>query len=535
MVLIKASRAARTAASNQNARVPLRGLVRIRAMPVVPFFADDVDLAAYVDLRAACLRHGFLPAFRHELLLDVALIPPGSDATVAAIRRLTHQEVRHFRISEADFDRAVTALEERLPSGEGSEAADGEEARMPRCPEAWDCQRRGAREVIADLVRFAHGSGASDLLLDEQEDWMEVAIKVDGRKEILPPVEKRAAAALFKACKEMAGISTQAVNTWQSGAASFPLDESRRVDLRVEITPTVHGQSLVARLQDRALQLNRMRRLPFADPDQRRTAEACLAQSQGLILATGPTGQGKTTTLYACLGHLDRSALNIRTLEDPVEFVVPWITQIPVGSGTGRSFGEGLKSLLRQAPHVILMGEIRDAQVAQTCLEAVDTGHLIFATLHTRDAVGTLSRLLDLGATGRQISHALLLAIGQRLVRRLCPHCRRPGPTTPAQARQFERHGLPVPSQLWIPGSCPRCGERGERGVAPVFELFHPAIDPELTEGIGRATRESFDERALHARWVAAGGSCLAREGLRLAASGQMAHAEVARLLLSPV
>jgi type II secretory ATPase GspE/PulE/Tfp pilus assembly ATPase PilB-like protein len=497
-------------------------------MPSVPFLAEDVDVAAYLDLRAACLRHGFLPAFRHGLLLDVAMVAPTDGAALAAIRRATHQEVRAFAVSEQDFDRAVAALEERLAAGGPADPAPArDDLAMPRCPETWDGHRRSAREVIADMVSFAHRSGASDLLLDEQEEWMDVAIKVDGRKEILAPIEKTAAASLLKAFKELAGLSTQTVNTWQSGAASFPIDEGRRADLRIEITPTVHGQSLVARLQDRALQLKRMRHLPFTDPGQRRLAEACLAQSQGLIVATGPTGQGKTSTLYSCLGHLDRSVLNIRTLEDPVEFVVPWITQIPVGSGTGRNFGEGLKSLLRQAPHVILMGEIRDPLAAQTCLEAVDTGHLIFATLHTRDAIGAISRLLDLGATGRQISTALLLAIGQRLVRRLCPHCRRAERPTPAQQRHFERHGLPVPAALWVPGSCPRCGERGERGVTPVFEMFHPVVHAELTERIGQASRESFDERTLRGRWLELGGSCLVREALRLAAAGEITHGEV--------
>jgi type II secretory ATPase GspE/PulE/Tfp pilus assembly ATPase PilB-like protein len=462
------------------------------------------------------------------LLLDVALIAPAKEGMLAAIRRLTHQEVRGFGVSEGDFDRALAVLEEGAAADAAAEPArpvDGTE--IPRCPETWDTQRHSPREIIGDMVRFAHASGASDLLLDEQEEWMEVAVKIDGQKEILPPIEKMVAAALLKAFKEIAGISTQMVNTWQSGAASFPVAGNRRADLRIEITPTVHGQSLVARLQDRAVQLDRMRRLPFSDPGQLRLAEACLAQTQGLIVATGPTGHGKTTTLYSCLGHLDRSVLNIRTLEDPVEFIVPWITQIPVGSGTGRSFGEGLKSLLRQAPHVILMGEIRDRLVAETCLEAVETGHLIFATLHTRDAIGAISRLLDLGVTGRQVSTALLLSIGQRLVRRLCPHCRRPGKPTSAQARHFEQHRLAVPEILWLPGSCPRCGGLGERGVIPLFELFHPAVHEDLTEQIGRANRESFDERVLRGRWLELGGSPLVREGLRLAAGGHIAHAEV--------
>lgn len=501
--------------------------------PCVPFSAEDADPAAYRELREACLRHGVLPAFRHGLLLDVAMVNPGDEVAVAAFRRLTHQEVRRFRIPESDFDRAVAGLEgldepvipaERGPAGDGG---------APR-PEAWDFHSHSAREVAGELVRFAFAAGASDILLDEQESWMDVSVKLAGRKEMLPPVEKRAAAALLRAFKEIAGLSTQATPFPQSGAACLPAGGGRSADLRIEVTPCVHGESLVARIQDRTLQLERMRRLPFVHPWQSATALACLRQSQGLIVATGPTGSGKTTTLYACLGQLDRSTLNIRTLEDPVEFVVPGITQIPVGAGPGQGFEPGLRSLLRQAPDVILLGEIRDRAAAQTCIDAVDTGHLILATLHTRDAPGAVARLLDLGLGGRSVASALLLSIGQRLVRRLCPACRRPEAPTGMQARHFEQYRLPVPPVLQHPGGCARCGGCGERGVAPVFEFFHPAGCDALAGMIGGADLRSHDERALRARWVESGGSPLVREALLLVAAGEISHAEALRLERNP-
>ena len=497
--------------------------------PRVPFSADDVDAAAYEDLREACLRIGFLPSFRRGILLDVAIVAPEDRAAVAAIRHATHQEVRCFGVDRLDFDRAVNALESaRRP--DPTHSNDGEYLTPP---EAWDTVTKTAREIAFDLVRFAFASGASDLLLDDQENWMEVAVKLAGRKEILPPIDKGFAPGLFRALKEIAGLSTHTSTVWQSGFASVRIS-NRRADLRIEITPTVHGESLVARIQDRDLQLNRMRQLPFTDPLQLRIARTCLMQRQGLVVATGPTGHGKTTTLYSCLGQLDRSALNIRTLEDPVEFTIPWITQIPVGAGTGRSFSEGLKSLLRQAPHVILIGEIRDHAVAQTCIEAVDTGHLILATLHTRDAVGAVARLLDLGVTGRQISGALSLVIGQRLVRTLCPECRRPISPDRPQSRHFEAYALPVPAVLHVPGGCPACGHRGERGLAPIFEFLHVAGCAELEQEIAGASRDRFNEHAFRARWLALGGSPLVREGLRLAADGQVAHGEILKYERSP-
>ena len=501
--------------------------------PRVPFEAEDVDVLAYEALRPACLRYGFLPSLSHGILLDAAMIAPWDEAAVSAIRHSTHQEVRRFAISEADFDRALSRLEAEVRNVPATNSSAGNQDIIRR-PETWDFFGKSAREIAAEMVRFAFEVGASDILLDEQEGWMDVAVKLGGQKEILPPVEKDRAATLLRVFKEIAGLSTNTINTWQSGAASFPVGGGRRADLRIEITPSLHGESLVARVQDRELQLSRMRALPFTDPAQLRIAQACLKQAQGLIIATGPTGHGKTTTLYSCLGQLDRSALNIRTLEDPVEFAVPWITQIPVGAGTGRSFGEGLKSLLRQAPHVILMGEIRDHAVAQTCVEAVDTGHLIFATLHTRDAIGVVARLLDLGLTGRQIATSLLLVISQRLVRRLCPHCLRPVAPTPIEARHFAQYDLPVPETLHQPGGCPRCGQQGELGVAPVFEFLYPPADDDLADVIGRASRETFNEQEFRSQWSRAGGSSLVREGLLLAARGTIAHREVLRFERNP-
>jgi type II secretory ATPase GspE/PulE/Tfp pilus assembly ATPase PilB-like protein len=491
----------------------------------VPFAVDGVDRAAYAVLRETCLRHGLLPAFSHGIVLDLAMVAPDDAAAVAEVRRLTHQEVRCFGIAEEDFDRAVSVLEPCAASVPG--AADPAPSVPPGCPQSWDLHRRTPREVAAEMVRYAFLSGASDLLLDEQAAWMDVAIKRDGRKEIIPPVDKALAPGLLKAFKEMCGLSTQTVTAAQSGAASLAVAPGARAELRVEVTPTVHGESLVARVQDRERQLRRMRRLPFTAPEHLRIASACLRQPQGLLLVTGPTGHGKTTTLYACLGQLDPAVLNIRTLEDPVEFTVPWITQIPVGEGTGRGFSAGLKSLLRQAPHVILLGEIREAGAAATCVEAVETGHLILATLHTRDAVGVVARLLDLGLTGRQLAAALRLAVGQRLVRRLCPHCRRLAPPSPGQRRHFEHHRLPVPPALGLPGGCNQCAHRGESGLAPVFEFFAPGESPAVEEALALAERSSYSERALRQRWIEGGGSPLVREGLRLVAAGEVAYAEV--------
>jgi len=497
----------------------------------LPLTSEAVEPVIFARLRAACEAHRFLPIFAHGLLLQVAMPDPQDEAALSAIRRVTHQEVRPFGITQDSFERVLTELTAFGGSLQGFRQSPAPVSALASAPpHTWFVPNQSARDSAAALVQYAFAAGASDLLLDDQDHWLDVAIKRSGRKEMLPPIERERSPALFRAFKEIASLSTHTVLGWQTGAARFAVAPGRWADLRIEITPTVHGESLVARLQDRERQIERMRSLPFRDPEQAEEVRGCLQQSQGLIIATGPTGQGKTTTLYSCLGQLDPSVLNIRTLEDPVEFTIPWITQIPVGAGTGRDFAGGLKSLLRQAPHVILLGELRDRPAAQTCLEAVETGHLLFATLHTRDAVGVVARLLDLGITGRQIAAGLQLAIGQRLLRRLCPHCRRAVAPSALAVRHYEAHGLPAPAELFVAKGCARCQLRGEIGQSPVFELFRPRGNEMLEELVASASPERFSERALRRAWLDSGGVPLARAALRLAAAGEIDYAEAVAL-----
>lgn len=493
----------------------------------LPLPPEAIDRRAWEQLKDAAGRLRFLPTFCDGLLLQVAMPHPVDESAVAALRGVTHQEVRPFGVEAKAFATAWAAVCASSPSAQ----MDVEAAEPEPTLHAWRHAHGPGRALAFEIIAHAHRCGASDILLDDQQEWHDVAMRRFGAKEVLPPVARDVGAALLRACKEMAGLSTSTVLCAQSGAARVAVPAGRRVELRIEVTPTVHGESLVARLQDASRQHDRMQRLPFTDAAQAAEVSACLAQSQGLIVATGPTGHGKTTTLYACLGQLDRSRLNIRTLEDPVEFTVPWITQIPVGAGTGRDFASGLKSLLRQAPHVILLGELRDRAAAQTCMEAVDTGHLLLATLHTRDAVGVVSRLLDLGLTGRQIAAGLRLAIGQRLLPRLCGRCRRPVALTAADRSAFAAWELPAPAQVFEPGGCPVCGARGEDGAIPVFELFRPGRDEAIEGVIAAADVAHFSERDLRRRWRAAGGTPLARSALELVARGDVSMSHV-RLLL---
>jgi type IV pilus assembly protein PilB len=488
----------------------------------VPLSGDDIDFAAFESCRELCLQFQFLPTYSDGLLMQIGMVDPANEKAYIELRNFTHQEIRAFGIRDDDFEKALAML---LAKPSQAKAVI-QESSFER-PKFWS-HFSVSRELVLEIVTTAFRLGASDIFIDQQESWTDIAMTIASQKEILPPLSKENGTAVLKAFKEMSGITTQQYSTWLSGFAQCAVDQSR-AELRVEITPTLHGESLVARIQNRSLQLERMRVLPFSNQDQTRSVLACLAQRQGLILATGPTGHGKTTTLYACLGQLDRGKLNIRTLEDPVEFSVPWITQIPVGSGTTRSYTDGLKSLLRQAPHVILMGEIRDNEVAQTCAEAVDTGHLILATLHTRDAIGVVSRLMDLGLTSNAIATSLMLIISQRLMRKLCNQCKQKIKVSEVQARHYARYNLIVPDHLWIACGCKLCGGVGEKGVVPVFEIIRPSVHLGLNAELRKVSRLGYDEEKLRGLWLRTGGIPLIKEALTRAALGEIAYNEVVK------
>lgn len=488
----------------------------------VPLSGSDINVEAFELCHELCTRFQFLPTYSDGFLMQIGMVDPANERAYIELRNFTHQEIRSFGIRDEDYEKALAWL-----LNKPSQVADVKVELSYERPKFWN-HFTISRELVLEIVTLAFRLGASDIFIDQQELWTDVAMTIASQKEILPPLSKDHGSSVLKAFKEMSGITTQQYATWLSGFARCPVDQTW-AELRVEITPTLHGESLVARLQNRSLQLERMRVLPFSNPDQTRSVLSCLAQRQGLILATGPTGHGKTTTLYSCLGQLDRAKLNIRTLEDPVEFAVPWVTQIPVGSGTMRSYADGLKSLLRQAPHVILMGEIRDNEVAQTCVEAVDTGHLILATLHTRDAIGVVSRLMDLGLTSHAIATSLTLIISQRLMRRLCIECKKKVKVTELQARHYARYHLAVPEHLWIGCGCKLCGGVGEKGIVPVFEIVRPSVHLGLSAELRKVSRVGYDEEKLRSLWLRTGGIPLIKEALSRAAQGEIAYSEVVK------
>jgi type II secretion system protein E len=319
------------------------------------------------------------------------------------------------------------------------------------------------------LIENAIAAEASDIHIEPFEDTLRVRYRIDGLlfDQEAPP--RRLRDAITSRIKLMADLNIAERRLPQDGKIRVAL-HGRRLDIRVATLPTLHGESLVLRLLDRASLFLPLDRLGFA-PDTLARFLSLIHRPHGILLVTGPTGSGKTTTLYAALDKINAPDRKIITLEDPVEYQLRGVNQIPVKPKIGLTFATGLRHILRQDPDVILVGEIRDPETVDIAIQAALTGHLVFSTLHTNDAPSAIPRLLDMGAEPYLVASVLSAVLAQRLVRRLCPHCRAPYHPTPADLAAL---GVPTPpdTPLWRGRGCDHCRGTGYRGRLGIYELF---------------------------------------------------------------
>jgi type II secretory ATPase GspE/PulE/Tfp pilus assembly ATPase PilB-like protein/8-oxo-dGTP pyrophosphatase MutT (NUDIX family) len=338
-----------------------------------------------------------------------------------------------------------------------------------------------AREPVVRLVDRIVASGieqrASDIHLEPDEDGIAVRYRVDGilRHSMLLP--KAVGIPLVSRIKIMAKMDIADRLRPQGGHASVGIGHAR-VDLRVSTLPASHGEKVVIRILDSRSAVMSLGSLGV-DPFDALRLETLLETREGLLLVTGPTGSGKTTTLYAALKEIQRKGLNIITVEDPVEYRIPGIVQVQINEKAGLSFASALRSILRQDPDVVLIGEIRDRETASIAIQASLTGHLVFATLHTNDAASTITRLTDLGVDLARLAAGLKGIVAQRLIRRLCPACR----TVANDGAPFKlRNAVSDTDMVYTAVGCDACGMTGYHGRVPVMEII--AATPELERGI---------------------------------------------------
>lgn len=342
-------------------------------------------------------------------------------------------------------------------------------------------------KLVNSIIRFAVQRKASDIHFEVlNPEKMRVRIRIDGELVTTMEVARKDYLGMISRIKILSGLDISEKRRPQDGSFCFKT-EGRKIDLRVSVVPTVYSEKVVLRILDAQTFLIPVRDLGLSFENEQRV-RGMLNQANGLLLVTGPTGCGKTTTLYSLMKEKNTEALNIITIEDPVEFHLEGINQIPVNERIGLGFSEGLRAVLRQDPNVIMVGEIRDEETAATAVRAAITGHLVLSTLHTNDALSTVTRLLDMGAADYLLSTALRGVIAQRLLRKLCPHCREAYKITETERGLFAFEKEQV---LYRAAGCEKCRHTGYLGRKGIFEVL--CLNQNLREAIhSGASYEQF-------------------------------------------
>jgi type IV pilus assembly protein PilB len=375
--------------------------------------------------------------------------------------------------------------------------------------------------LLDNLIFRAVQDGATDIHVEPEEKLVRNRFRVDGLLRYGPHLPKELQGAVTARIKVMANLDIAENRLPQDGRISFN-SGGREVDLRVSTFPTTHGENLVLRILDRSKLVLGLEQLGFA-PDQLTNFKRLLMHPNGIILASGPTGSGKTTTLYSGLTYLNSEERNIMTIEDPVEYGIPGIRQSQVNVKAGLTFGAGLRSILRQDPDVIMVGEMRDEETVEIAIRAALTGHLVFSTLHTNDAAGAIPRLTDMGAAPFLVSSALLLVVAQRLVRVICTNCKEEAPPDPVVIRRLGLQAKEGELKVFQGKGCDKCDETGYRGRLGIYEML--IVTPELTPLI----LERADAGAIRRAARAQGMRTMVEDGIRKAIRGLTTLEEVAR------
>lgn len=475
-------------------------------------------------------------ARRHGVLLtrvaeDEAELVLRSDANLTALAEVRRVVARPLRLSRVDAERFDTRLAEHYGGHDGSTAelvADIGQAldlgalmsELPAVEDLLAAQDEAPIiRMINALLTQAVRDGASDVHVEPYERDSVVRFRRDGVLHDAARPHRGLHAAMVSRIKIMASLDISEKRLPQDGRIGLRL-AGRQVDVRVSTLPTAHGERLVLRLLDKGAARLGLESLGMAE-DTRARFDALLRQPHGIVLVTGPTGSGKSTTLYAALQGMDARRLNIVTVEDPVEFDLPGIGQTQVNPRIDLDFARALRAILRQDPDVIMIGEIRDLETAQIAVQASLTGHLVLATLHTNDAASAVTRLVDMGIEPFLLASSLRGVLAQRLLRRLCPTCRRPHAIGDEERALF---GPRVPDHAWAAGECPACAHTGYAGRTGIHELI--TVDATLTALI----HDRADEGVLRAAARAAGARGLRDDGLRLLADGSTSPEELLRV-----
>jgi type IV pilus assembly protein PilB len=496
---------------------------------------DHLDLGVFsVDMNAANLvssgaakRYQAVPvAFADKGTLLVAMADPSNVLAVDDIAIMTGYEVRVAVAPPEDIANLISRLD-RLEDVVSEQDGQIEEQELGEgAGEVVDLRETADDAPVVKLVNqiVAQGveQGASDIHLAPDGRELRVRFRVDGVLHDATTVPRRMAGGVISRVKIMAEMNIAERRLPQDGRVGLTVD-GRHIDLRVVTLPSVLGEAIVMRVLDKESVVTSLDKLGFSDTDRNRFERAC-HETHGAVLVTGPTGSGKSTTLYAALQMLNTPEKNIITVEDPVEYEMEGLTQLQVAAKHGLTFAAGLRSMVRADPDVIMVGEIRDAETARIAIESALTGHLVLSTLHTNDAPSALTRLIEMGIEPFLVASALDCVVAQRLARMLCPNCKR---RTIVSAEVLRENGYKalVDLEAYEPVGCRRCSGTGYRGRLGLYEVM--SVSSEVRSlALERRPAEEMREVA-----VRQGMRRLRDDGLEKVKQGRTSIAEIARVI----
>jgi len=472
-------------------------------------------------------KHNILPLQMDGAELLMAISDPLDTETIDSISRLLKLAINPKLAPPDALKEAISRCYNGGPIGGGSTYNDilgkgPDDGLAVELPQGGDVKEddapiiRYVNSLIVDAIRRK----ASDIHLEPLEKRFRVRFRVDGVLQEMKGPPKRLQASIISRLKLMAEVSLAEKRIPQDGRIQARTG-GRDIDLRVSVLPTVYGESIVMRILDKeGLKLG-LPELGFFADDQAKF-QGLISGSDGVFLVTGPTGSGKSTTLYSALNYINKPDRKIITVEDPVEYQMAGINQVQVKRDVGMTFAAALRAMLRQAPNIVMIGEIRDLETAEIAINAALTGHMVFSTLHTNDSVSAVTRLVDIGVKPFLVSAALRGALAQRLVRRNCQSCAAPYKPTPKELYSIGMTEQDLASATPMKGAgCPKCGDRGYKGRRGVFEMF--VITDEIQEMIyGGANLVDLRRKAREA-----GMRTMREDGQRKVASGMTTIEEV--------
>jgi len=437
--------------------------------------AENQDLAKLVPEDYA-RKNMLLPISRHINSLTVAFMDPLDLITIDNLKRMTSCDINPIIAAKSDLQRAIDEFygKEDLLKNAVSDSYEIEEFKTEKDTEgdlSLDDLIARAEEApvikLVDLVLMqAIKDRASDIHIEPCKNKITIRYRIDGVLYEIPPPAKNLLPAIISRVKILSNLDIAERRLPQDGVFFVKVD-NKGIDIRVSTIPAIFGEKVVMRILDKSSTPLNLGDLGF-DPEELESFKKAIISPHGLVLITGPTGSGKTTTLYAALNEIKTPRKNITTVEDPVEYKLDGINQVQIKPSIGFTFASALRAFLRQDPDIIMVGEVRDLETAQICIRASLTGHLVLSTLHTNDAPSAISRLIDIGLEPYLISSSLIMVGAQRLIRRLCPECKEAYETTSSLVKDF---GIKQ-ELLYKPKGCDYCSHTGYRGRIAIYEII---------------------------------------------------------------